>query len=331
MKIAFALLGLMALVTTARMIPDPITEWEIQWQNERAYLSGKISQVQNRGDLRDGFSDLRSMFNATGIVFGSVPGRSGQFVTLWASDTGVEDLEATMSQEALARSAKSVGLAGLALSGHLGGGLGDAASYILFLMTLGAKMETHQLSQKFTDAAKNEKCLGIGRQPVTVNETRTYKDLCDCDQNILSHVMGRMNNCRDTAAIKQSPSDQEKAIAFCANSVLCVGYDNGGTQKIIKNDARYDPLREFWCKSKFDQVALTLNREIGEALHSSLLELDFDKFRTALREPCIGLLQKNSDSTAYKCPTKAEIESANSAYPPVAFCTPGMKPRNKPV
>ncbi|KID76805.1 uncharacterized protein G6M90_00g103810 [Metarhizium brunneum] len=244
---------------------------------------------------------------------GNLPGKVGQGATL-LSFLATSDYSIT--PENGKEWVKNLGGVALSFLPKVGT-LGNIPGFLGMLKTIAIGLERAQFPELAAKRDAEAKCFAD-------NKVRTYKDLCAyCKPHLTISLLGRLNGCTDElVANRDDYVDHKRAQSFCADAVLCSGYNDGGPSKIIKNGFRYDPLRSFWCKDKDVQIGMLLSSWIGEPLRDSLYMLDAEDFRNALTPACKEITKDlNVEGT---CPKREELEAADKLAPPVSYCQPGQ-------
>ncbi|PMB66737.1 hypothetical protein BM221_007733 [Beauveria bassiana] len=198
------------------------------------------------------------------------------------------------------------------------GALGGLPGFIGLIKTIAVGLETAQFPELAAKREAEARCFAS-------NDVATYKDLCQfCKPHLTISLLGKLHGCTDERVADRDPHvDHVRAQGFCADAVLCSGYNDGGPEKIITQGFRYDPLRSFWCKEKDEQIGMLLSSWLSEPLRNSLYMLDAEDFRNALTPACKEVTKDLNIEG--KCPTREEREEADKLAPPISFCAPGKQ------
>jgi len=316
MKASLALAGLMALVATAQQQPSDkelaqLVKKDLTANVEATY---KLLEADNKFKASDVVDMAKQLgWQVAGSLDGNILKLGNVKVSVGQTSTvGGTVVNGDYNLTAAARKdwVKNFGTAAMGFVPKVGA-LGNLPGFVMLLATIAGTIDRNQRAATLAKKAQEQACFDKGR---------TYSDLCNnCNTDLIVSVLGKLHNCSNKPVASRDHSTESKmAQSFCSAIVLCNGYNNGGTGSIIKAPYRYDPLRSFWCRPKEDQIGLLLDPTIGSALRTNLDVIDYDEFRNVLKEPCTKLLGDKAPKN--KCPTKAQIQEANSQFKPINYC-----------
>ncbi|KAG8428505.1 hypothetical protein J3459_003869 [Metarhizium acridum] len=311
MKLSLALVTALLGLAAAAPQNDPSTEGLSKELAEEFQKNLKQLEEDNKKSIPGTIQDMAEKLGWQGA--GNLPGKIGQGATILSL---LATSDYSVSAENGKKWVKDLGGVGLSFLPKVGT-LGNLPGFLGMIKTIAVGLEQARFPELAAKREAEAKCFAS-------NDVRTYKDLCqNCKPHLTISLLGRLNGCTDELVTNRDGYvDHKRAQSFCADAVLCSGYNDGGPGKIIKSGFRYDPLRSFWCKEKDDQIGMLLSSWIGQPLRESLYMLDHEDFRNALTPACKEITKDLNIEG--KCPTREELEAADKLAPPISYCQPGQ-------